>query len=44
MDRTVGAELGITAHGECQLELQIAVARTAGQQVTEKHRKSAVTG
>ena len=36
MDRTVGAELGITAHGECQVELQIAVARTPGLQVTEK--------
>ena len=36
MDRTVGAELGITAYGECQLELQIAVARTPGLEVTEK--------
>ncbi len=36
MDRTVGAELGITAHGECQVELQIAVARTPGLQVTER--------
>jgi transglutaminase-like putative cysteine protease len=31
----VGAELGITAYGECQVELQIAVARTPGLQVTE---------
>jgi len=36
MDRTVGADLGITAHGECQVELQIAVARSAGLQVTEQ--------
>lgn len=36
MDRTVGAELGITSHGECQVELQIAVARSAGLQVTEQ--------
>ena len=36
MDRTVGAELGITADGECQVELQLAVARTPGLQVTEK--------
>jgi transglutaminase-like putative cysteine protease len=36
MDRTVGAELGITAHGECEVELQIAVARTPGLQVTER--------
>jgi transglutaminase-like putative cysteine protease len=36
MDRTVGAALGITAHGECQVELQIAVARTPGLQVTEE--------
>ncbi|MGD9961001.1 transglutaminase-like domain-containing protein [Nocardioides sp.] len=36
MDRTVGAELGITAFGECEIELQIAVARTPGLQVTEK--------
>lgn len=35
MDRTVGAELGITVHDECQLELQIAVARTPGLEVTE---------
>jgi transglutaminase-like putative cysteine protease len=35
MDRTVGAQLGVTAYGECQLELQIAVARTPGLQVTE---------
>jgi transglutaminase-like putative cysteine protease len=36
MDRTVGAELGITAFGECQVELQIAVARTPGLDVTEQ--------
>lgn len=35
MDRTVGAQLGITAYGECQVELQIAVARTPGLDVTE---------
>lgn len=35
MDRTVGAQLGITAYGETRLELQIAVARTPGLQVTE---------
>jgi transglutaminase-like putative cysteine protease len=35
MDRTVGAELGITAHSECQVELQIAVARTPGLEITE---------
>ncbi|MCZ4500260.1 MAG: transglutaminase family protein [Marmoricola sp.] len=35
MDRTVGAELGITAYGEAQIELQIAVARTPGLAVTE---------
>lgn len=36
MDRTVGAELEITAHDECRLELQVAVARTPGLQVSEK--------
>ena len=36
MDRTVGAILDITAYNECQLELQVAVARTPGLQVTEK--------
>ena len=36
MDKTVGVELGITADGECQVELQLAVARTPGLQVTEK--------
>jgi transglutaminase-like putative cysteine protease len=36
MDRTVGAELGITADSACQVELQIAVARTPGLEVTEK--------
>ncbi len=36
MDRTVGAELGITVHAACQLELQIAVARVAGLEVTER--------
>jgi transglutaminase-like putative cysteine protease len=35
MDRTVGAELGITADGECRIELQIAVARTPGLEITE---------
>lgn len=35
MDRTVGAELGITVHEECQLELQIAVARAPGLEVSE---------
>lgn len=35
MQRTVGAELEITAHDECQLELQIALARTPGLQVDE---------
>ncbi|MEP9361434.1 transglutaminase family protein [Nocardioides sp. CN2-186] len=36
MDRTVGAELGITAHSDCEIELQIAVARTPGLEVTER--------
>jgi transglutaminase-like putative cysteine protease len=36
MDRTVGAELGITAYGECQVELQIAAARTPGLDVREE--------
>jgi transglutaminase-like putative cysteine protease len=36
MDRTVGAGLGITAHNECHVELQIAVARTPGLEVTER--------
>jgi transglutaminase-like putative cysteine protease len=36
MDRTVGAELAITAYGECQVELQIAVARTPGLEVIEE--------
>ena len=36
MDRTVGAELGITAHSDCQVELQVAVARTPGLHVTER--------
>ena len=35
MDRTVGAELAITAYGEAQIELQIAVARTPGLEVIE---------
>lgn len=35
MDRTVAAELDITAHTRCELELQIAVARSPGLQVTE---------
>lgn len=36
MERTVSAELGITAHAECQLELQIAVAQAPGLQVSEE--------
>ena len=47
MDRTVGAELGITAYGECQVELQIAVARTPGLDVTEEltvHHESGEVG
>jgi transglutaminase-like putative cysteine protease len=36
MDRTVGAELSITAHGEAEIELQVAVARTPGLRVTEE--------
>lgn len=36
MERTVGADLGITADGECEVELQIAVARSPGQQITEQ--------
>jgi transglutaminase-like putative cysteine protease len=36
MDRTVGAELGMTAFGECEVELQIAVARTPGLDVAEE--------
>jgi transglutaminase-like putative cysteine protease len=36
MNRTVSAELGITAHGECQVELQIAVTRSAGLDVTDQ--------
>lgn len=35
MDRTVRAELGITAFGESEIELQVAVARTPGLEVTE---------
>jgi len=35
MDRTVGAELGITVHEETLLELQIAVAQTPGLEVAE---------
>jgi hypothetical protein len=38
MDKTVGVELGITAFGECQLELQVAVAKTPGLVVTENLR------
>lgn len=33
---TVGAELGITAYGECDLELQVAVAQTPGLDISEK--------
>ncbi|MGA8256805.1 MAG: transglutaminase family protein [Nocardioides sp.] len=36
MDRTVGAELALTAFGECTVELQVAVARTPGLHVTEQ--------
>ena len=36
MDKTVGAQLTITAHDECEVELQIAVARTPGLEITEK--------
>ncbi len=36
MHRTVGAELAITAFGECEIELQIAVARTPGLEVSEQ--------
>lgn len=35
MNRTVGADLDITAHGDSQVELQIAVARRPGLQVSE---------
>lgn len=35
MDRTVGADLGITAYDECEIELQLAVARTPGLEVDE---------
>lgn len=35
MDRTIGADLGITAFGPCEIELQIAVVRTPGLEVTE---------
>jgi transglutaminase-like putative cysteine protease len=35
MDRTVRAELGITAFSESETELQVAVARTPGLEVTE---------
>lgn len=35
MDRTVGADLGITAFSPCEIELQVAVARTPGLEVTE---------
>ena len=36
MDRTVGAELGVTAHAECEVELQIAVARTPGLEIDDR--------
>ncbi len=36
MDRTVSAELEITAHEECEVELQIAVARADGLEITEE--------
>ncbi|MCY7395328.1 MAG: transglutaminase family protein [Nocardioides sp.] len=35
MDRTVGADLGFTALEPCEIELQIAVARTPGLQVED---------
>ncbi len=35
MDRTVSAALEITAHDECEVELQLAVAHAEGLQVTE---------
>ena len=35
MDRTMSAELEITAHDECDIELQVAVARTPGLEVSE---------
>ena len=35
MDRTVSAELEITAHEECEVELQIAVAHSDGLEITE---------
>lgn len=35
MDRTVGTDLEITAHGDSQVELQIAVARRPGLEVVE---------
>ena len=35
MDRTVSAELEINAHDECDIELQVAVARTPGLEVSE---------
>ncbi|GAB6984827.1 transglutaminase-like domain-containing protein [Nocardioides pyridinolyticus] len=36
MDRTVGCELVVTAHSEAEVELQVAVARTPGLEVTER--------
>ncbi|MCW2786629.1 MAG: transglutaminase family protein [Marmoricola sp.] len=36
MERTVGVEMGITSWGDCQVELQIAVARTPGLEIVEK--------
>lgn len=36
MDRTVGCELGITTHARSEVELQVAVARTPGLEVTER--------
>lgn len=35
MERTVGAELGITALGECEVEFQLAVANAPGLQIDE---------
>ena len=36
MDRTVGCQLGITAHDQAEVELQVAVARTPGLEVAER--------
>lgn len=36
MDRTLRAELGMTAYTDCEVELQVAVARSPGLEVTEQ--------